>query len=455
MLSPLTASELQWLAEWLGRRDDGAGKTTSELDGMSDGDVDASTDGDLLMIGANISLDDLASIINQTRVEDHWFGPVLESSLICAYTLVIAVGLVSNSLICFVVARSRSLRTPRNMLIVNLAASDIMMCLFCMPLTLIKLLLKNWPLGETLCRLTPWLQAANVFASTTTITAIALDRYHVILSSSATSSAGGGGGRRLAKAGCLIAGIWLPACLVGIPVAVYSGTTRQDYFVLVSFTMCLETWPDAGARFSYAVVVMLLQFALPLSVLAAVHWRISNFLKRRIQANPSTLSSMRTALRESKRHRKNTSLLMAITVMYALCWFPLTLLNFLADFNYSLFMYRNFLLVYAAAHLIAMTSAIANPILYGWYNSNFKRHFLRALRFWSFPDAGERAPPADERRVLNVVQAKRTSYKAIQTEEQPQLMTYTPHVSPVMMTEACQVSTGSDVSSPGNETPSP
>ncbi len=50
------------------------------------------------------------------------------------------------------------------------------MCLFCMPFTLVKLLLKNWPLGDAMCRLIPWLQAVNVFASTMTITAIALDR---------------------------------------------------------------------------------------------------------------------------------------------------------------------------------------------------------------------------------------------------------------------------------------
>lgn len=73
--------------------------------------------------------------------------------------------------------RKSKLRTVRNMFIMNLAISDLIMCIFCMPLTLVQLLLKNWMLGDFMCRVVPFLQAVNVFASTMTITAIALDRY--------------------------------------------------------------------------------------------------------------------------------------------------------------------------------------------------------------------------------------------------------------------------------------
>ena len=74
-------------------------------------------------------------------------------------------------------------------------------------------------------------------------------------------------------------------------------------------------------------------------------------------------------------------LLMAIAVLFAICWFPLTLLNLLADINYFFFMHHNFLLVFATAHLVAMFSACINPIVYGWFNSNFRREFLRKVSF--------------------------------------------------------------------------
>jgi neuropeptide F receptor len=52
-----------------------------------------------------------------------------------------------------------------------------------MPLTLVEILSKYWPLGryEILCKLIGTLQATSIFVSTISITAIALDRYQVIL----------------------------------------------------------------------------------------------------------------------------------------------------------------------------------------------------------------------------------------------------------------------------------
>lgn len=51
-----------------------------------------------------------------------------------------------------------------------------------MPLTLIEVLSKYWPLGthETICKMIGTLQATSIFVSTISITAIALDRYQVI-----------------------------------------------------------------------------------------------------------------------------------------------------------------------------------------------------------------------------------------------------------------------------------
>ena len=98
--------------------------------------------------------------------------------------------------------------------------------------------------------------------------------------------------------------------------------------------------------------------------------------------NPTTPMEMNRAMKEAKRHRKNSTLLMAIAIMFAMCWFPLTLLNLLADMNYFIFMYKNFLLAFAVAHLVAMISACLNPIVYGWFNVNFRREFSRIVCFW-------------------------------------------------------------------------
>ena len=79
--------------------------------------------------------------------------------------------------------------TPRNVFITTLAISDILLCTFTMPLTVIDILTKYWPWGpemDILCKLIGTIQASCVFFSSFSILLIALDRYRFILHSTET-----------------------------------------------------------------------------------------------------------------------------------------------------------------------------------------------------------------------------------------------------------------------------
>jgi len=97
--------------------------------------------------------------------------------------LVIAIGTFGNLLVITAVARQPALRSRGNAFIINLAVSDLLLCLVTMPLTLIELLNDHWPLGDSVlsCKAAGGLQAVSVFVSTITITVIALDRYQLIV----------------------------------------------------------------------------------------------------------------------------------------------------------------------------------------------------------------------------------------------------------------------------------
>lgn len=79
------------------------------------------------------------------------------------------------------VIRKPAMRTPRNLFIVNLAVSDLLLCTVVMPLTLIEIITKYFPFGNNvlICKIVGPLQATSIFVSTISITAIALDRYQV------------------------------------------------------------------------------------------------------------------------------------------------------------------------------------------------------------------------------------------------------------------------------------
>lgn len=67
------------------------------------------------------------------------------------------------------------------MFIVNLAVADLLLCTVTMPLTLMEILTKYFPLGNYLlvCKTIGILQATSTYVSTISITTIALDRYQV------------------------------------------------------------------------------------------------------------------------------------------------------------------------------------------------------------------------------------------------------------------------------------
>ena len=402
-MRPLSEDQIQDMQAWFNASKARAELPAAKMDYLGE-----------VKLGQNFTFDAFLKIVTENNEQLYWFGPEVEVPMILLYVVIIVFGLFANGLICYVIVKRKKLQTVRNIFIVNLAVSDMIMCILCMPFTLVKLLLKNWPLGDAMCRLVPWLQAVNVFASTMTITAIALDRYQVIVYPSTIKDKS----KKMGAAAIIIL-IWFMSVLVGLPLLVYSRLEQKEYIKFINYQMCLEEWPSPIGRTVYAGAIMLLQFIIPVIILIIIHWRICTFLKTRIRLNPTTPMEMNRAMKEAKRHRKNSTLLMAIAVMFALCWFPLTLLNLLADFNYFIFMYKNFLLAFSLAHLIAMVSACLNPVIYGWFNSNFRREFTRIVCFWRedlYDIERKQLVQVETRRV---VYKRNVSYKAIQTEVQP------------------------------------
>lgn len=77
---------------------------------------------------------------------------------IVAYSAIIAIGLLGNAGLVFIIARQQELRNVTNILIANLSCSDILMCVVCLPVTVIYTLMDRWVLGEALCKVRTPLQ---------------------------------------------------------------------------------------------------------------------------------------------------------------------------------------------------------------------------------------------------------------------------------------------------------
>lgn len=97
------------------------------------------------------------------------------------YGIIFSIGVTGNMLVCYVVCRNRAMHTVTNFFITNLAVSDIMLCLLAVPFTPMYTFMERWIFGTTLCHLVSGAQAVSVYISSLTLTAIAMDRYIVIV----------------------------------------------------------------------------------------------------------------------------------------------------------------------------------------------------------------------------------------------------------------------------------
>ncbi|XP_037084314.1 RYamide receptor-like [Pollicipes pollicipes] len=187
------------------------------------------------------------------------------------YSILFVAGLTGNTLVCYVVFSATRMRTVTNILIANMAAGDLLIACLCMPFTFLHLVVFGfWPFGDALCRGVSFAQAVSVFVSAYTLVAISADRYTAIVHPLVSR-----GSRRRTR--IVLLAVWMLALSTCVPIAV---TSRADvpeaerHFAMHEHCVCQEVWEGNGRRY-YTVVVMLLQYFLPVTVLAVTYGRIA------------------------------------------------------------------------------------------------------------------------------------------------------------------------------------
>lgn len=145
---------------------------------------------------------------------------------------------------------------------------------------------------------------------------------------------------------------------------------------IVLYERCIFHWPSRTARNAWLILLLVTQYGIPIVVLSVVHARIKQYLGHHLMGQYDA----RRAQREIERNRKTTILLSTIAVAFAVCWLPWHVVNLLADFEYEgLRDPKHFYAVFGASHIMAMSSACINPVLYGWLNTNLRRELVEVL----------------------------------------------------------------------------
>lgn len=74
------------------------------------------------------------------------------------YILIFLTAVIGNSLVIATLIQNKRMRTVTNVFLLNLSISDLLLAVFCMPFTLVPMMLHNFIFGPVMCVLIRYLQ---------------------------------------------------------------------------------------------------------------------------------------------------------------------------------------------------------------------------------------------------------------------------------------------------------
>lgn len=280
-----------------------------------------------------------------------------------SYSLVIVLGLLGNSALIYVLFRRKEKGNVTNILIANLAFSDILVGIFCLPFTVVYTIMDYWMFGRCLCKITNFVMCASVTVSVMILALIALERHQLILHPTGWKPS-------VLQAYIAILIVWVMASLLAVPlinaVDLTDGIHKNISNVFDSLAdkpVCLEKWTSVQERRAYTVTILLLQYVVPLCFILCCYFRISVYLRHREGLLGRSYSHM----------RRINIMLGSMLGAFAICYLPLQIFNIIVEWDHQLISVCYHNLIFSLCHLLAMISTCINPVIYGLLNSNVKQ----------------------------------------------------------------------------------
>ena len=309
----------------------------------------------------------------------------------------------------YVVLVSRRMQTVTNFYIANLALSDVVLALFCIPFQFRAALIQRWDLPEFMCQFCPFIQTLSVSScssrvlvvtssnqvnvSVWTLVAICIDRYQAIIKPLAKKQS-----KKTARLVILL--IWVAGGLTALPMgaahtfqevldfdngglkpfcSVRWASTEDDemreddsgYFLLIMFQV-------------YFVIILLLEYLAPLSIITLAYlkmgmklwWTITPGQADQLR-DDKILRNKKKVSREEDTEEDSSNLVMwcqvlhmmlIVVVVFSLCWAPWQSYSLTSIVYPAVNQWRYVNIMFFIFHWLAMSNSCYNPFIYGIYS---------------------------------------------------------------------------------------
>ncbi|CAL8282776.1 unnamed protein product [Merluccius merluccius] len=282
--------------------------------------------------------------------------------------------MLGNFLVIYAFCRSRSLRTPANMFIINLAVTDLLMCVTQTPIFFTTSMHKRWIFGEKGCELYAFCGALFGICSMITLMAIATDRYVVITRPLASL---GVMSRR--RALCILAGAWAYSMGWSLP-PFFGWSAYVPEGLLTSCSWDYMTFTPSVR--SYTMLLFTFVFFIPLFIIIFCYSCIFRAIRHTTQAvckinGGGTRDSIKK-MHRMKGEWKMAKIALIVILLYVISWAPYSCVALTAFAGYAdmLTPYMN-----SVPAVIAKASAIHNPIIYAITHPKYRAAISRYVPY--------------------------------------------------------------------------
>ncbi|XP_047225257.1 vertebrate ancient opsin-like [Girardinichthys multiradiatus] len=298
--------------------------------------------------------------------EGHPGGGTLRTTLSPTGHLVVAVclgfigafGLLNNLLVLVLFCRYKMLRSPINLLLINISVSDLLVCVLGTPFSFAASTQGRWLIGEEGC---VWYGFANSLCGIVSLISLAVlsyERYSTMITPTEADSSN----YRKISLGILLS--WVYSLLWTLPPLF----GWSHYGPEGPGTTCSVDWTAKTANnISYIICLFVFCLIGPFLVIIFCYGKLLYAIKQ--------VSGINASL-SKKREQRVLFMVVVMVICYLLCWLPYGIMALLATFGPPGLVTPEASII---PSVLAKTSTVINPVIYVFMNKQFYRCFQAIL----------------------------------------------------------------------------
>uniref|UniRef100_A0A2M4D064 Putative 7 transmembrane receptor n=1 Tax=Anopheles darlingi TaxID=43151 RepID=A0A2M4D064_ANODA len=322
-------------------------------------------------------------------VDAHWnqfppMNPLWHSILGFAIFILGIVSIIGNGCVIYIFTNTKSLRTPSNLLVVNLAFSDFLMMFTMAPPMVINCWHETWTFGPFACELYAMLGSLFGCASIWTMTMIAFDRYNVIVKGLSAKPMTNNGALLRILAIWAFALLWTLAPLFG-----WNRYVPEGNMTACGTDYLNKNWTSR----SYIIIYASFVYYLPLLTIIYSYTYIMKAVSAheknmREQAKKMNVASLRSQEAQNTSTEMKLAKVALVTIsLWFMAWTPYLVINYTGIFKAAPISP----LATIWGSLFAKANAVYNPIVYGISHPKY-----RAALYQKFPSLSCQDSPTDD-----------------------------------------------------------